>query len=405
MQSRRSAISSPNRGHEASSSWPSRLASSMHILRTSTALFLCVETAKWGLLVAGVEAIAADIYRVCSDVGTWRIDHITDVWGTIIFPVKGVMHDAMCCMYSAGPEVLLAAHAVQTRRVFSVWELRQALASLPGPSPEHPVSLTHLQMMGHIIYVAFPDPQQVSEITLLYAAPPPVEDPSDEQTLMELSDLVEEMAITDQVNTGDFKAFKDELTRGATKRMLARRKQAQDRASASKKLRKRKALLRQRVKRKKKTSARKGIDHRKRKAAETPEAASSSTPLAVLVAPDPAPVDAMNAGGGKVQRQMSVGAPRAVGGWEVCEVPGGWLRFNEQLGRLDAHCSCHGSSKCKMDRSLAKAPVALLVSWLKAPSKHRKHHQNLKFVLSAADQRETRLQGSALAGQVERTPF
>ena len=44
-------------------------------------------------------------------------------------------------------------------------------------------------------------------------------------------------------------------------------------------------------------------------------------------------------------------------------VPGGWLRFNGTMHKLDAHCNRHGP-KCKMDGSLAKGNIGHCLAWL-----------------------------------------
>ena len=55
--------------------------------------------------------------------------------------------------------------------------------------------------------------------------------------------------------------------------------------------------------------------------------------------------------------------PVATRGWEVLEVPGGWIRFNREKGSADGHCARH--LNCKIDRRLARAGLGLVTAWCK----------------------------------------
>ena len=93
-------------------------------------------------------------------------------------------------------------------------------------------------------------------------------------------------------------------------------------------------------------------------------------PLAPLVAADVAP-------------------PRAIGGWEVITVEGGWLRYNAVLSRCDAHCNQHGQ-KCKMDRVSRKMPVGIELLWLSRKCENKTAHDGLKVSLAVKETYEER---------------
>ena len=82
--------------------------------------------------------------------------------------------------------------------------------------------------------------------------------------------------------------------------------------------------------------------------------------------------------------------PKVDHGWQLVRVPGGWLKFNDVLGRLDSHCQRHGRS-CKMDRDMKKGVIGLHSLWLSdTTAKTKKDHDLLKAELSSAKYFEQR---------------
>ena len=75
-------------------------------------------------------------------------------------------------------------------------------------------------------------------------------------------------------------------------------------------------------------------------------------------------------------------SPEATGGWEVFEVAGSWVKYNQELAKLDAHCSVH--RLCKMDRVLSRRVLGLHMAWLQAADTGitRERHQELKWEFS-----------------------
>ena len=74
-------------------------------------------------------------------------------------------------------------------------------------------------------------------------------------------------------------------------------------------------------------------------------------------------------------------------------VPGGWIRFNPELGRGDAHCSAHPG--CKADRVLNGGGLGFLLSWAKLaldPAIDKEMHMLNKEIISGPGGFPQRLQ-------------
>ena len=85
--------------------------------------------------------------------------------------------------------------------------------------------------------------------------------------------------------------------------------------------------------------------------------------------------------------------PKETGGWQVVEVPGGWLRFNAREQKLNAHCRQHGANVCKMDRGLQKQPIGLHMAWLACRCEFPGAHQTKKQEISGPAGSEARSAG------------
>ena len=114
-----------------------------------------------------------------------------------------------------------------------------------------------------------------------------------------------------------------------------------------------------------------------------PEASHPAEPPPLVVPPPPVPLPTVAA----------VRAPHCGGNWKMVEIPGcGWLKFNEALQRLDAHCGRH-EGRCKMDRSLKKAPISLHMAWLAHCCGSKAEHDKAKVTLNSATHAQERSDG------------
>ena len=175
----------------------------------------------------------------------------------------------------------------------------------------------------------------------------------------EIMELLEEMAISDQVNSQDVKAYRDELktrtVRKLHKMRLASRASRKAEVAARKT---RKAAAKRMSKKRLKVAAQK---HR-HTATEEPGVAPprGPPPPAPPGAPAPPPPPPPPPPSGD-----RVEAPTVPGGYQRLDVPtGGWLLWSHALERLDSHCHVHKG--CRMNRSLRKGPLGLALAWLGA---------------------------------------
>ena len=100
--------------------------------------------------------------------------------------------------------------------------------------------------------------------------------------------------------------------------------------------------------------------------------------------PEPAPQAELGPGAPAQQAPPSGGH----GEWRVVETTGGWLRWSEIEGRVDAHCRGHpGGAKCAMNRQLKAGALGLCLLWLERGHARlsRYDHELEKEALSSAD--------------------
>lgn len=208
----------------------------------------------------------------------------------------------------------------------------------------------------------------------------------------EMKSLLEEFAMTDQVNSNDLFAWKKDVDKKVVHRLNKQREHKRREMMTAKAAKQKRAFAKRLARAARLRQAR--VKPRRRGAA-APVAADSSgappQPSAVAPEAEPACSGALGEGGVAVVEAaappppppVAVGrAPRGGGGWVVLEVASGWLRFNSSLGRLDAHCRSHPG--CKMDRSLKKGPIGLCMAWLSHRSGDKAEHDTAKVTLSAA---------------------
>ena len=258
--------------------------------------------------------------------------------------------------------------------------------------------------LARVIELVFKDePEELEQVKLAYRSAAEVV--SDEPEIDgDVIGLLEEMAMSDQVNTGDFKIWKSEARATFKRRLGARRVQARERTARAK-------AARQAKKGKGKGRGRGGGPRfwpgRKRGRAAgdadggqptsrqrpdggaQPGGEDGTRPGSDARGSGPgggtAPAGGASSGSaGAASKRLGV-RPEASGSWEVFDVVGGWIRYNPQNPpQIDAHCSVHKS--CKMDRRLARRVLGLHLAWLHAaestPSMSKERHQELKWELS-----------------------
>lgn len=334
-----------------------------------------------------------------------RVEHITDHAQWTVFLASGVYSEGRLVLEQSGPGQSLLQHAFGRRRSFSGWELQQALMclDLPEKDREELHGKPQRDILRYLVMSVCEYEQEAERILRLYEKDPVEEDAEDTSMIdEEMGALLEELAMTDQVNTSDLKGWKGEadkrkLTRINRQRAERRRvkheaKGAKEKRAAARRLRaKAKSLATSLRRRARHASVSGGVASQP--PPPQPASAPEIGPVAAPPAPQAAAVGAAEAPAASAP-PAAVRAPRAVGGWLVLEVPGGWLRYNKDLGRLDSHCRWHAG--CKMDRTLKRAPVGLCMSWLSKDVGDKGQHDELKVHLSMPAAREDRMQGRAM---------
>ena len=225
----------------------------------------------------------------------------------------------------------------------------------------------------------------------------------------DMRQLLEEMAISDQANSGDLQAWKNDLDKKAVVK-LNRIRQNDRRRRVQEDVEKRKKQLLRKTSGKGKGIG-KGKQGKKRKAdcLDTPLPGPQPPPCipAIVVPPvfpsavepdtfcpmeDTALPETLLPAPEVVPRTLA--PPLPVGDWRVLPVKGGWVRFNQTLKRFDSHCNKldHGQG-CKMDRHMKRGVIGLALAWLGCDEVSRQTHEMQKELLSHEISREKRSAG------------
>ena len=376
--------------------WWSRLVPQHSLVRSNTdpeKLYVCLFAGTWGCIVAKVDEVGDGIFKLANVRGSLQVVHLfSHDW--VVVPVAGTVHDgSLVLRYDGAPQSLLDS-ALKARRDFSAWEARMCLAALngqPRPTAFRVEGSAH-ELIGQLVEaVSAGRDGFVETILALYAKPP--KEVEGLEADEELGELLEEMATTDQVNTGDLKAYKDDLAKKVVAKLHRARTWERKQAALQKKARAARKVRTQPRKRRGAALLR-AVRRRRPADVEEPREAAPAVdgdvlPGAAPALPAPPPMLPVDA----VDPPPRVAPPLAVGDWRVVAVRGGWLRYNATLGRLDAHCAAHAG--CKMDRALRKGLVGLLCAWLAAAADapHRAAHSDMKWTLSQREALPQRLQG------------
>ena len=364
------------------SSWYSRLASKHHMIirMTDGTCFVNLFSSAWGCLVCFCDRISENHFVMRTSgviIGETFIFSGVDFQ---TFSVQGVIDPARSwiVLEKNGEAYNIISHALTQRLSLTKWEFVQANFDYPG----NVKALSELQAMSvptlldDLLHKTFGhDTKKMEAIRMAYSKEPEVvEEPEMDADMLQ---LLEDMALEDQVNSGDLKAYRDTLKSAAVRKLSRRR-----------------ALVLKKARAKKLAAAAKKKAKAKAKGKTKPVAPAEAdlttpdTPV-VLAVPDPEPIleqpaivvtpDATHIG---------AAPPGTSGDWRALRVKGGWLRFSREKPRLDSHCMFHGRS-CKMDRTVRKGPIGYALLWLQAgghPTTTSKLlHDELKVDLAGAD--------------------
>ena len=288
------------------------------------------------------------------------------------------------------PQNLLKS-ALKRRRPFTMWELKSAWRSLHENDSSMPESQAELMndIVGHFFQGA-----EADDIHAAYKRPQAIHEEFSEATLLEMSDIIEEMAEADGVNATDIKTYRQDLAKKSAQRLV----QLRDKRRGEKLLALKAKKKRLQVKKFLGKAAQKlGQKRKRRMLLKRPAAMPVETQVAQMAASSSSAPPSSAASSGVPPPPVPGGLkrvrrPAEGNGWQVLEVPHGFLRFNKEQKRLDAHCPVHVN--CKMDRTLGRGPVGLCMAWLKAHAE-QPHESTalLKVTLSSADGLLQRQQG------------
>ena len=225
--------------------------------------------------------------------------------------------------------------------------------------------------------------------------PPPKEDSADvdDPALDELlGDLIEDM----EMNAQDLKAFRGDIRKRSAAKLGRKREAARAKKASERLVARAKSL------------AKRGARRKLGKLAFGAAAKLQTEPTLQGAPPEGAHathggMPAEDTGEtaniapcvGRVRKPHVESPPAAKGGWDVVEVPGGWLRVHSVSGRIDAHCAYHkGTPRCKLDRMAKAGNLGLSLAWLDgADVRTGKHAHDLdKWLLSQEAAYEKRRQ-------------
>ena len=382
----------------AASSWWSRLVPLHAIVVLEDAdgvrFVVCLFSGLWGIIAAKVIRASLYCYEMSVVRGSIVLEHITSAV-QVLAPVVGAYSPGKGIVLEprSGPQSLIEV-TLRARGSLNKWELKQMVVALEAPHTNVADldPLTEKALLNRLVPLVFPgDPALVAEILDAYARPKPAKDEyeMDEETC----DLVEEMAVSDQINLDDLKNFRDEIKKKSMRKLAAAADAGRKAAFAAKSAKKKKTLANRKLKPN-------GFARRKAAKLKAAKVGPERTPLDAGEAKKPkVPLAGGGAGGASSSGGAGVsgaGVPTSVaatvegkyaappekGGWVNVRVPRGTLRFNDSQGRLDAHCSYH--KDCKCDRVISRGPLGLHIHWLSLACETKEEHYHMKEVVSSA---------------------
>ena len=216
--------------------------------------------------------------------------------------------------------------------------------------------------------------------------------------------MIEEMAVTDQVNVGDLKQWRDDITKQKQKNRLInlRENERKQRAAvmASKRFKKKAKGMLKPKRKKTKHAAQSHAANNSEPAAATPPgpvgqpAAVESLDVGSQQAAAETPLPAAEAAASSQSRPSGHAPYQVIGDWKIMQVQGGTLRFNKRLQRLDAHCSQTWGT-CKADRTLRKGPIGFVMLWLASESATKAEQVAKKGTCSASAMFDARVSSRA----------
>ena len=396
--------------------WPSKLCEKHLALHVNDEHYLVIGEGSWAMQVIrlhvaeGIFQSATFVPHIADVRGSYGVLSIMDPMAYQVSRVRGclVPGDSPQATGTLGLEAIsertpLLLWALRERKDFSLFMLQHCAEKIPGAKPPAQ-TYSRIILIGHLATALGVSPEEVAQITESYKKarpPPPEEDGLDDEP--ELADLLEEMAISDQINQQDLKSYRDDIKARTTKKLVqmrnrARQEHAAAAAKAKAKAKRRKASVGRKARNFKHAKSQLRQARNKINAARpgpaappdpNPPGPSSGDP------PPPAPPPPVPVPDARENRPASSSAntraaprpPQERQGWRRLNVPtGGWLLHSESLGRLDAHCPAHAG--CRMNSTLRKGPLGLCLAWLGDASVHtpedKEGHDVAKEVLSSA---------------------
>ena len=239
--------------------------------------------------------------------------------------------------------------------------------------------------LDYLIEQSFKDePETIAAVKRMYDEPPKC---ATVEWDAEMLALVENLAIEDHANVGELKSIQDDLHKKIVDALNSQR------AAAQKSRRDRKAA-RKKARAKAKAKAKAKPKFTKGKFAQG--VGKGKSPLKLAGVPEAAPAAAAVA-----DAPIAHGPPLVVhGDWKATRYMGHELRVSATAFTVSGHCNDprhKGKTKCKIDRSLTKCPLALIGEWLANhadnPDKaatDKSTHDNMKKTLSSADEWDAR---------------
>ena len=196
---------------------------------------VCLFTGRWGCIVEDLGERTDDAWAWKLVKGSIHVMHLCHAEVHVVSVEGAAMQDATIALTATSPKYTLLECALKTRYCFNKWELIKAsLAGFQPPSTLPILAALSFEALLHglIEFVFKDDPASISQVKDLYAKERVVEEPElDEETCA----LIEEMAISDQVNSSDLKAYQDDSKKSQINALNRKRKQEEEKEQAKKK--------------------------------------------------------------------------------------------------------------------------------------------------------------------------
>ena len=221
--------------------WPTKLLEKHIVLTNGDEHFLVIGEGSWAAQILNLRP-AEGIFQNATYVPV--LEDVKDSYGVLSITspeVYLVSRVRGCLIESAdGPEatgvlgfeaiserVPLLLWALRERKEFALFMLQHCAGTIAKAAP--PLQTYSRQVLLGYLARAVAPPDEVEEILERYKKPRPADADCDADALdvdePELQDLLEEMAISDQINQQDLKAYRDDIKVRTSKKLIAVRGQ------------------------------------------------------------------------------------------------------------------------------------------------------------------------------------